>query len=77
MQRAVPPRGEARTDVEIAIGLRDKLRERGLLSVGAGDNVVRILPPLIITDKDVREAIGILNDACASLAVHPSKVATK
>lgn len=55
----------------------DALRERGLLSVGAGDNVVRILPPLIITDKDVREAIGILNDACASLASHPSKAAAK
>ena len=26
---------------------------------------------------DVREAIGILNDACASLAAHPSKVAAK
>lgn len=57
--------------------LVDALRERGLLSVGAGDNVVRILPPLIITDKDVREAIGILNDACASLVLHPSKVAAK
>lgn len=57
--------------------LVDALRERGLLSVGAGDNVVRILPPLIITDKDVREAIGILNDACASIASHPSKVAAK
>lgn len=55
----------------------DALRERGLLSVGAGDNVVRILPPLIITDNEVREAIGILNDACASLASHPSKVAAK
>ena len=55
----------------------DALRERGLLSVGAGDNVVRILPPLIITDNDVREAIGIINDACASLASHPSKVAAK
>ncbi len=31
VQRAVPPRGETRTDLEIAIGLRDKLRERGLL----------------------------------------------
>jgi acetylornithine/N-succinyldiaminopimelate aminotransferase len=55
----------------------DALRERGLLSVGAGDNVVRILPPLIITDNEVREAIGILNDACASLSAHPSKVAAK
>ena len=35
-------------------------------AIGAGDNVVRILPPLIIDeDNEVREAIGILNDACA------------
>ena len=31
VQRALPARGEARTDIEIAIGLRDRLRERGLL----------------------------------------------
>ena len=29
VQRAVPPRGEAKTDIEIAIGLRDALRKRG------------------------------------------------
>jgi acetylornithine/N-succinyldiaminopimelate aminotransferase len=57
--------------------LVEALRERGLLAVGAGDNVVRILPPLIINEEDVREAIGILNDACASLAVQPPKEAAK
>lgn len=31
VQRAVPPRGEAKTDIEIAVGLRDALRARGLL----------------------------------------------
>ena len=30
-QRVVPPRGEARTDFEIAIALRDRLRARGLI----------------------------------------------
>lgn len=48
--------------------LIDALRERGLLSVGAGDNVVRLLPPLIINEDHVREAIAILCDACASLS---------
>jgi acetylornithine/N-succinyldiaminopimelate aminotransferase len=57
--------------------LVDALRERGLLAVGAGDNVVRILPPLIINEEDVREAIGILNDACGSLAAQPMKEAAK
>jgi len=40
------------------------LRQRGLLAVGAGDNVVRLLPPLIIDESHVGEAIGILDQAC-------------
>jgi acetylornithine/N-succinyldiaminopimelate aminotransferase len=32
-------------------------RRTGLLVVGAGDNVVRLLPPLIITEEHVREAM--------------------
>jgi len=57
--------------------LVDALRERGLLAVGAGDNVVRILPPLIIKEDDVREAIGILGDACAFLSAQTPKEAAK
>lgn len=57
--------------------LIDALRERGMLAVGAGDNVVRILPPLIVEEAHVREAIGILNDACAFLAHRPAKDAAK
>jgi acetylornithine/N-succinyldiaminopimelate aminotransferase len=57
--------------------LVDALRERGLLAVGAGDNVVRILPPLIINEEDVREAISILNDACGALAAQIPKEAAK
>jgi len=57
--------------------LADALRERGMLVVGAGDNVVRILPPLIISAEHVREATGILNDACASLSYRPTKDAAK
>lgn len=55
----------------------DALRERGLLAVGAGDNVVRIIPPLIISEEHVREAVGILNDACLSLTQRPLKDAAK
>ena len=57
--------------------LIDALRERGMLAVGAGDNVVRILPPLIVNEEHVREAIGILNDACLSLAHQSAKDAAK
>nr|WP_047577723.1 aspartate aminotransferase family protein [Methylobacterium sp. ZNC0032] len=35
----------------------NEARAHGLLVVGAGDNVVRLLPPLIITEADVAEAV--------------------
>jgi acetylornithine/N-succinyldiaminopimelate aminotransferase len=38
-------------------------RRTGLLMVGAGDNVVRLLPPLIITEEHVREAMEKLSAA--------------
>ncbi|MFM9864747.1 MAG: aspartate aminotransferase family protein [Micropepsaceae bacterium] len=57
--------------------LIEALRERGLLTISAGDNVVRILPPLIITEEHVREAIGIINDACQSLTHVPAQDAAK
>lgn len=42
-------------------GFVEKLRDNGLLVVAsANDNVIRLLPPLIITGKHVTEAIGIL-----------------
>ncbi|MGJ3260185.1 MAG: aspartate aminotransferase family protein [Rhodospirillales bacterium] len=38
-----------------------KLIENGLLSVPAGDNVVRFVPPLVITSADVAEALSIID----------------
>ena len=35
----------------------DALRAHGMLAIGAGDNVVRLLPPLIIDETHVREAM--------------------
>jgi acetylornithine/N-succinyldiaminopimelate aminotransferase len=35
----------------------DALRAHGMLAIGAGDNVVRLLPPLIIDESHVREAM--------------------
>ncbi len=34
------------------------LRDAGLLAMGASDNVVRLLPPLIVTEADIDEAIA-------------------
>ncbi len=42
--------------------------KQGLLAVGAGDNVIRIIPPLIITDAEVDAAVAMIDRAAASLA---------
>ena len=41
---------------------------RGLLTVPAGDNVVRLLPPLIIGQAEIDEAVRILEEVCQELA---------
>jgi len=41
-------------------------RAQGLLLIGAGDNVVRLLPPLIIEEEQVREAMAMLAAAAKS-----------
>lgn len=43
--------------------------KHGLLTVGAGDNVVRLVPPLVIEPAQVAEAMEILGRVCAELAV--------
>jgi acetylornithine/N-succinyldiaminopimelate aminotransferase len=39
----------------------EKLRWGGLITVGAGDNVVRLLPPLTIGEQHVGEAVQVLD----------------
>jgi acetylornithine/N-succinyldiaminopimelate aminotransferase len=39
----------------------EKLRQAGLLTVGAGENVVRLLPPLIVDEGQIGEAVGIID----------------
>jgi predicted acetylornithine/succinylornithine family transaminase len=36
--------------------------EKGLLICSAGENVIRLLPPLVISDAEIAEAVGILNE---------------
>ena len=43
------------------------MRDRHVLTVPAGDNVMRFLPPLVIEDSHIDEAIGALEDACVAL----------
>jgi len=42
-------------------------RAQKLILIGAGDNVARLLPPLIITDADIAEGINRLDAACAAM----------
>ena len=39
------------------------LREHGLLTVAAGDNVMRVLPPLVIEEAHVAEFVERLSEA--------------
>jgi acetylornithine/N-succinyldiaminopimelate aminotransferase len=47
--------------------LVDALIGQKLLTVGAGDTVVRIMPPLIVTDAEIDEGIERIEAACRSL----------
>ena len=47
--------------------LVDALREHKILTVPAGDNVVRFLPPLNVEDEHIDQAIAALRDACRDL----------
>jgi acetylornithine/N-succinyldiaminopimelate aminotransferase len=48
--------------------LVDELRAEKMITVAAGDNVVRLLPPLIIGEDEIAEAIARIDRACARLA---------
>jgi acetylornithine/N-succinyldiaminopimelate aminotransferase len=64
--RAVVPAGE----------LVDALRAEKMIAVAAGDNVVRLLPPLIISESEIAEGVDRLGRACARLS-NAQKVASK
>lgn len=49
------------------LDLVDALRDEGVLTVGAGDNVVRFIPPLTIDEGEVDEALAALDRACIRL----------
>jgi acetylornithine/N-succinyldiaminopimelate aminotransferase len=47
--------------------LIDAFRAEKLLAVGAGDNVARLVPPLIVSDAEVAEAIARVDRACTAV----------
>jgi acetylornithine/N-succinyldiaminopimelate aminotransferase len=56
--RAVVPNAE----------LVDELRAERMITAAAGDNVVRLLPPLIVSDDEIAEAVRRIELACGRLA---------
>ena len=56
--RAVVPAGD----------LSNAIRDEKMLTVAAGENVVRMLPPLIVTEAEIGDAVGRIERACARLA---------
>ena len=48
--------------------LVDALRAEKMLTVAAGDNVVRLLPPLIISEREMADGVARLDRACARLS---------
>jgi acetylornithine/N-succinyldiaminopimelate aminotransferase len=53
--------------------LVNALRAEKLLTVGAGENVVRLLPPLIVSETEIEEAVRRLERACAKLSARQPK----
>jgi len=47
--------------------MMDALRTQKMLAVGAGDNVLRLLPPLIVGEDEISEALARLDKACVAL----------
>ncbi|MCT4596012.1 MAG: aspartate aminotransferase family protein [Anaeromicrobium sp.] len=48
-------------------GIIDNCKDKGLLLVGAGEKVIRIVPPLIIEKEHIYEGIGILKDVLGGM----------
>jgi acetylornithine/N-succinyldiaminopimelate aminotransferase len=47
--------------------LADACRAEKLLTVAAGDNVMRLVPPLIVSDTEIADAVARLDRACAAI----------
>ena len=54
---------------------RATLLAEHLLGVPAGDNVIRLLPPLVTTAEEAREGLARVEAAAASLTAKQAKIA--
>ena len=51
--------------------LNAALRDQNLLAVPAGDNVIRLLPPLVVTDDDIRDALDRIRAGARAVSSAP------
>ncbi|HEU5394397.1 MAG TPA: aminotransferase class III-fold pyridoxal phosphate-dependent enzyme, partial [Candidatus Methylomirabilis sp.] len=51
-----------------AKGIVAKCRERGLLILTAGDNVLRLVPPLVLSEAEADEGLAILEGVLVEAA---------
>ena len=54
-------------DSVVNLDLVKAAEDKGLLTVPAGGNVVRIIPPLIATEAEIDEALAIFDQACGEM----------
>ena len=57
--------------------MQTALMAEGLLSVAAGDNVLRLVPPLVITDEDIATALDMIRRAALRCTPGQAKAAAK
>lgn len=57
--------------------VQDAFTAEGLLSVGAGENVIRLVPPLVVTDADIDTAIDMMRRGARRCLPSTSAIAAK
>ncbi len=65
------------SDDHINAEVVSKLIEQGLLTIPAGDNVVRLIPPLIIGRTEIEEAVATLEEHLEALSAQENEPARK
>jgi len=50
-----------------AASLQKKLQEKGMLALATAGNVLRLLPPLNVSQEEIDQALKLIGEACAEL----------
>jgi len=57
--------------------VQEAFTAEGLLTVAAGDNTVRLVPPLVVTDADIADAIAMIRRGARRARPSPAQAAAK